>query len=346
MDCQEAKQRLNSTNLFSDKELLKHLENCSECAHHSNAARLLNKAFLAMDREYKNETTPLNIVQSNVIEKLKYETNKKRGFMTQIKNEVSRRPKLAAGFVLTVAVFLFITLVPFSYTRIVGYEIAFSNVGPLEDGQLQKIDDELLKLGLNDVSVKVANSNINISPLPNRAIAENVAIHINSMIRKSVNLQIRTITEMVSGSLYAQVLEKNRTIEIDAKGKSTDEIREEIMQKLIAEGFSNPEVTVDKSGDSIIDIHVNMTDSSENKMRQAEFELQISEDSDSFEIPVMEKSSGELDIDMEGKTDAEIKALIEEKLAREGKEGAVVNVKSRPDGKKEITVDFEKKITK
>lgn len=346
MHCQRAKRLLNNNREFSDKELLEHLKNCPECTREADAARLLNKAFQEAGEKYKNKATSLHIIQSNVIQKLKNDSIKKRGFMTQIRSEVNRRPKLAAGFILTIAVFLFITLVPFSYTRFVGYEVAFSNVGHLEDEQLQEIDDGLLALGFKDISVDVANSAINISDIPSTAMAEEVVIFVNSMIGKTINSQIRTVFETVSGSLYAQVLEKNRTIEIDAKGKSTDEIREDVTQKLIAKGFSDPEVSVKKLGDSIIDIYVNMKDSTENKMRQAAFELRISENSDRFEIPVMEKESADLDIDTEGKTNAEIKAEIEAKLAREGKEGAKVEVISRPDGKKEIKVDFDKEIIK
>jgi len=318
MDCRKAKQRLNKSGAFSDKEFLEHLESCPDCTREANAARLLDKSFQAVGQEYENEVTPLSTIQSKVTEKIKNDSKKEIGIMTQIKNEVSRRPKLVAGLALAITVFLFITLVPFSYTRIVGYDVAFSDVGELEKEQL----------------------------LPTRAAAEEVTILINSIIGKAINSQIKAITETVSGSLYAQALEKKRTIEINARGKSSDEIREEIRRKLIAEGFSDPEVFIEIVGDSVIDISVKMSDTDTKNTTEGVLELKISADTDSFEMPVMEKVSDELKIDMEGKTDAEIKAEIEEKLAREGKEGAKVEVITRPDGQKEIRIEIEKEIEK
>jgi len=346
MDCRKAKQRLNKSGAFSDKEFLEHLESCPDCTREANAARLLDKSFQTVGQEYENEATPLSTIQSKVTEKIKNDLKKEIGIMTQIKNEVSRRPKLVAGLALAITVFLFITLVPFSYTRIVGYDVAFSDVGELEKEQLRQIDNGLSALGFNNISINGSNSSISITGLPTRAAAEEVTILINSIIGKAINSQIKAITETVSGSLYAQALEKKRTIEINARGKSSDEIREEIRRKLIAEGFSDPEVFIEIVGDSVIDISVKMSDTDTKNTTEGVLELKISADTDSFEMPVMEKVSDELKIDMEGKTDAEIKAEIEEKLAREGKEGAKVEVITRPDGQKEIRIEIEKEIEK
>lgn len=346
MDCREAKRRLNNPELLPDEELLKHLENCPDCNREADAAKLLNEAFLSAEDDLNIETTPLTFIRSKIENSNIISTKKERGIMAQIKDQARRRPKLTAGFVLTFAAFLFITLVPFSYTKIVGYEIAFSNVGDLENDQLMKINKGIMALGYDDVSIEANRSGITVSKLSSRLAAAEVLILVNSIVENAINSRIQTVTEKVSGSLYAQALDKRKTIEINAKDKTTDEIKDEIKRKLIAEGFTDPEIAIRKEGDSIIDVRIKISDSTENKMQKGALELKISADTDSFELPVMERSSEELDIDMEGKTDAEIKAAIEEKLAREGKEGATVEVITTPDGEREIKVKLEKEVIK
>lgn len=139
----------------------------------------------------------------------------------------------------------------------------------------------------------------------------------------------------------AQVNEKQRTIEIHAKGKTSDEISDEIRQKLIEEGFSDPKVDVSRSEDSTIKINLNLSDSAMGNATEGILELKISADVETFEMPVMDKAPGKLDIDVDGKTDEEVKALIEEKLAKEGKEGAEVKVTTTLEGKREIKVEIK-----
>jgi len=138
-----------------------------------------------------------------------------------------------------------------------------------------------------------------------------------------------------------QVSEKQKTIEIQAKGKTSDEISDEIRQKLIEEGFSDPKVDVTRSEDSTIKINLNLSDSAMENATQGILELKISVDAETFEMPVMDKAPGKLDIDVEGKTDEEVKALIEEKLAKAGKEGAEVKVTTTQEGKREIKIEIK-----
>ena len=344
MHCREARNRLNNKYGLSDEEFLNHLRSCPACARDADAAGLLDKAFILANKGGNDKPTSFESVKLAVMKR--YENNiKERSVMDQIKDQINQRPKLAAGFILALIAFLFITLVPFSYTRIAGYEVIQSGVADasnLENGNFEKA---MAAIGYGDAQVEFNGKDIIVSNLPTRASAREVAVLMDSIIGSAREQIINTITQRISGSILAQVLEKQRTIEIDIKGKTTEEIREQIRQKLIAEGFMNPEIDVRADSDGVIDVYVKVArDTLDNKMEKA-LELKITADTDSFDLPLMESSIEErFDIDTEGKTNEEIKAEIEQKLAAEGKEGAVVKVTTRPDGKKEITVDLEKKV--
>ncbi len=252
----------------------------------------------------------------------------------------NRRPRLFAGFGLALFVFLFATLVPFPYTRTVGYTLSFNNVVNVESQTIDQLTSLLGTMGYNDVHVMADAGYFKLSGLPTRQAAREAALAFQKLTGNNAEPIIAPNTQRVSGSLYAQVVDKQRTIEIDAAGKSDAEIQNEITLQLTNAGYqSNVTVTTDASGER--NIKVDLSRQAGDTTRQEKLNIITKGDgtgSDKIGIalPI------ELKVETEGKTDAQIIQEVKDKLAAEGITNPEVSVTVGADGKKKIEVKVQK----
>ncbi len=265
----------------------------------------------------------------------------KESIMSIMKSQINRRSGLVTGLSLAVLVFLFITLVPFSYTTTIGYDLAYTNLGGINitPGQLPKA---LAALGYDNVEIKFDGDNCLFSGLPDKHAAREVAIAFKALTGFQAEPQVRPITGVVSGSLFAQVKEKLH-IEVETEGKSDQQIADEIRQKLSAV-YANPTVTVTSSGGErqitmdINDSGVNAAGDSTCDVKRIELHVGDT-DNISFETPAGVSCAN---LNIEGMTDAEIEAAVRAKLAEEGENVESVDITTNADGKKEIKIKVEK----
>ncbi len=348
MHCKEVIYRINK-NLPPDEsgEMLRHLERCPNCARAYQAEQKLHGAFRTVKENNENLSTPLSSIRHRVNERSESAT--KESIMSKIKYQANLRPGLLVGLSLAVFVFLFVTLVPFSYTTTVGYELTCTMPTGNINISLDNLGKAMNAVGLDDVSVVREDNVCIIGSLPDKTAARKASIVFTALTGTENDYDIRPIVGTVSGSLFAQAINKY-TVEVETTGKSDSEIAEEIRQQLTTSGIADAQVNVSTIGGDEYKIDISSSsggpDSGTESESVIELKLKSGEDKISFDAPESPGTPEDLNLDFENMTDAEIKDAVEAKLAAEGKEGANVEVITRADGKREINVSFEKEETR
>lgn len=342
MRCKEVILLISESAGKPDREVAEHLKACPACARAAEAAGVLERVLQTAREQDNVPVTPIADIREK-IEALVVERGRKtreESLMAKLKNQINTRPALVTGLGLAVAVFLFITLVPFSYTQTVGYDLVFSGIKPEVDVAAVRgeIENAIAALGYNNVVVDIGPEECVILNLPSWRATREATIAFAGITGFTGEAIVKPVLEMVSGSLYAQVMAKYR-IDVDTEGKSDEELAEEIRLKLISEGAVDPVVTVSTAGGEC-SISVNMGEEAEGESRREMIEIRLGDSGDiSFGAPC------DLDIEQieaEGKTDAEIKAEIESRLAEQGQTGAKVEVTTDAEGKREVKICVEK----
>lgn len=339
MNCRKARLLLNNKDAIINMELIKHLKNCPSCAREVHASEILESALRHERGAQPAPETPFNILRAKVDALSTRRTIKEKTIMSRIKNQLARRPRLVAGFGLALVAFLFVTLFPFSYTRTVGYTVSFNNIGSLATQTSEPLAKVLSSMGYKDVNIMITDEEFKITGLPTRDAAREASLAFQKLAGISAEPLINKVTEKASGSLYAQALEKQRTIEIDAAGKSDSEIQAELTQKLSEAGYqANVSVTTDPSGERkvLIDMSKEAGDTTEKE----NMIINCKDGGDSGKVSVGLPIP--LKVETEGKTDDQIIQEMKAKLAEQGITDAEVTVSPGPDGKKRVEVKVQK----
>ena len=346
MNCRKARLLLNNKNVVMDMELIKHLKICPSCAREAHASEILESALRHERKAQPSPETPFNILRAKVDVLSTQRTNQEKSIMSGIKNQFARRPRLVAGFGLALIAFLFVTLFPFSYTRTIGYTVSFSNVGDIANQISEPLVKVLNSMGYNDINIVLTAAQrsaeaeeFKITGLPTRESAREASQAFQKLAGISAEPLINKVTEKTSGSLYAQALDKQRTIEIDAAGKSDPEIEAELTQKLTEAGYQgNVSVTTSPSGER--QVVVSMSKEAGDTSEQEQLMINCKDSGDSGKIGIGLPIP--LKIETEGKTDDQIIQEVKAKLAEQGITDAEITVSPGPDGKKMIEVKVQK----
>jgi hypothetical protein len=339
MRCKKAKRLIDRQDTDLDPKLREHILGCPACARALGARRLMEKSFLSARSQKQDPATPFSVIQqkiSNLAEAKKETEN----IMSKIRMRMAARPKMLTGLGLAVIAFLVVMLVPFPYTTTVGYQLSYSNLDNASQISADRLREALRVLGYGNSIVDISGDNCLISNLPDRQAAKAAAAAFAVVACNVANPDVKPITKTVSGSLLAQALNIFR-IEVDTEGKSDSEIAEEIRQKLAADGFVDAQVSVTSEGDQR-EVTVNISQDKNGRELAKHLNLVLGRsDSIAFNSP---KTLDDIEIDTENKTDAQIKAEMEARLAQAGILGAQVEVITTPEGKKEIKVTMEKTV--
>lgn len=352
MDCKKAMQQLNDADgrpsrpNRHDPELARHLEACPACARAARAAKIIDGAFKAAASGPEESVTPFAVLRSRIEQKTA-KNQKEFSLMEKAQNIFSMRPKLYAGLGVAVAVFLFLTLVPFSYTITTGFEAVAENVLQSQMISAERLVSAMNTLGYENASVKLTRSpegyNYRVGNLPDWTAGRQAAA-VLAALTGAPDVQVVPTREKVSGSLYARATDDRvHIIEISTNGGTEEQIEQDIAAQLTAAGFLSPQVDVTITADGITQISLSGERSTNDGNGQGEDVIEINikgTDDMSFEVPAMD-SPPALNIDTEGKTDAQIKAEVEAKLAAQGITGAVVEIETGPDGQKKVKITRE-----
>jgi hypothetical protein len=324
MRCKEVIRRLNEGSVV-DGEMQQHLANCPSCAKEAEAAGMLKSAFSAEART-DHTTTPISHVQARVMA----EFGKERTLMSTIADRIKNRPRIVTGTAVAFAFLIIATLVPFTYEKTVGYEATFAGIAPEEALPPSGIVEAAVSLGYDGVNVNMrdygSNVQYTVSGLPTSEAAREIKAMLSLLVGSDCKLTLKPVKQKVSGTLYAQVRDKLVEIKVDATGKSDAEIEAEIESRLAEAGATNSEVNVSTSADGERSIDVSLDADGESTWK-----IEVG---DGTSDPMCQG----LDFSIDGMTDAEAKAYLEQQLRAKGVENPDVTVMTGPDGQRKIMV--------
>lgn len=208
MHCREARRRMTEAAGQYDKEMVEHLLSCPDCSHAADAAGLLERLLEAAPKDKEavlpfaafRERVETAAIQQTVWEKI----------MSQIQYQYRTRPRLLTGLGLTAFVFLVLTLIPFSYDRVVGYDIHVAGIPGGGAPSPELVAAGMTAIGRGDITVAAGETTGDYRVLGNITEPEaRVIAKIMARIARSVEEpQLKAIRKAISGTLYAQVAEK------------------------------------------------------------------------------------------------------------------------------------------
>lgn len=223
MRCKEVRQWMNAGEGTPSPAIVRHIADCPSCAREVHADSSLKELFSALRPDEQvaspavfRERAEAAAAEQSVMEKI----------MLSIKDQASLRPRLLAGAALAVAAFLFVTLVPFSFTHTAGYVVSVEDTVENEQVTVEDVEKAIEAAEVSDVAVVVTRAgDINtytISELPNLKIANRVALAIRKSVDRAIELHVEPNIKVMSGPIYAQVVrqvvkekEKPRRIKLE-----------------------------------------------------------------------------------------------------------------------------------
>jgi len=254
-----------------DRDVDEHIRTCSSCKRAAEAALMMQNALNAA--RGAEPVLPLSAVRERVEAAAKrYELKTPlEKLMSKINEACHARPRLWAGLGAALAVFLFLTLVPFSYSRTVGYQVTISGVGGNLNISPELLAATLSTVGYDNISVSKSANNgggeYTFANISTQEEAEDVAETFTVFAANSGQPEVKPIRENVTWSLLAQAVDrvadvkpkklkmhfdKNKIIinqeEIDGTIFSVDlsdkQVQEAIETVLTHHGFSLDDITV------------------------------------------------------------------------------------------------------
>jgi hypothetical protein len=162
MRCAQARQRLIASHgdAGDDRELIHHLQNCAACAAFARAERALGRDLAAAAADEGLDDMPLSDIRSRVesrLSELAHPKFKEVFLMSAALRQIKRRPTLSFSMAAFVIILFVATLVPFSFTRTVGYEVAIAGVDRDLAVDTSKVSSLLNALGVKDAAVTVGD---------------------------------------------------------------------------------------------------------------------------------------------------------------------------------------------
>jgi hypothetical protein len=212
------------------------------------------------------ETTDLDRLRQSVGTRLARNRRKDIPLMANIVRTLSTRRRLGIGLATAVAVLAFLTLVPFPYEIVVGYNLAYADLDPSVQLDTDAYVAGLAEFGYSNVSVSWNQFgdklSYKVTGLPSEQAAENAAAVFATMTGVDATPGIQPVRKTVSGSLCAQAFEHMFRVEVTTDGKTQEEIIAEIKAKLAAQGAENSDViiTTDDDGNMQMQIEIEPAD--------------------------------------------------------------------------------------
>ncbi|UCC79165.1 MAG: zf-HC2 domain-containing protein, partial [Candidatus Zixiibacteriota bacterium] len=186
MRCRDVKRRLNEAGCL-DTEIQEHLRECPECGSEYEALKTLDSAFETARSEEGLPQTPFNDLKT-ALEQLSPQV-KENSIMAKIKNKINRHPRFSFGIAISIFVFAFIILVPISYEKTVGYELALSGIGSGDSTNKEMAADIVTALGYGEAafSFEVDGNRVkyHIRGIPSKKAAKEISSAISSLLRST-----------------------------------------------------------------------------------------------------------------------------------------------------------------
>jgi hypothetical protein len=339
MRCDEAKRRMTEGRL-DDPAIAEHIHTCAACAKLVAADRQLSRLLHDAVEAETAPTTPIGVIRQRIETIAATGQRKDSKFMSTLFTQFRIHPRLGWGLAAAVVVFLFVSLVPFSYQRIAGYEstVAFSSPVTITPEHLKSA---LAATGLADIKVGLELNNgqsvFHLKSLPSKLAARQAVAVINSLAGAKGESHITPVYETISASLYAQARDRVINIEIDGAGKTDAQLESEIASKLTEAGLTADQVSVTTGSDGSRQISVTASTNSQDTGDSTKIELNVKGDSNiGFNMNMLSPEEAK------NMTDAELKAAVQAKLAAQGITNADVVITTDANGKRDVEVKAQK----
>ncbi|MFH2036096.1 MAG: hypothetical protein ABIJ45_06805 [Candidatus Zixiibacteriota bacterium] len=333
MNCKDVKKKIRRDVVISS-EIMEHFKSCPSCAQMAQSSLLLQDILKS-----HNETYPVTPIEE-LITKIEKLALPKETFMSKVKEQIDNRPKLIYGMGFAIFLFLFITLVPFSYKINAGYDLIVGNDQQIEISR-EQIDLIIFKIGLNDIGIEHSGNQLIFTGLSEKQDAIKIATALDIILQNKFEYKINPVYNTISGSLYAQVKDKIK-VNVESEGKTLEQMAQEIEEQLSKFYSAVNAIVVEEDGNRRIQVRVSKEE--DGKKNEQLFELYIEAEPDediTFEISTLAKAN-KLDIDMEGKSDDEIISEVKAKLEEQGQPDADVTITTNQDGKREINIKVDR----
>jgi|GEM_PF-2626039 len=217
---------------------------------HNLADRILDQAFDS-ERRSAHPEIPLVYMRARVESRLA-DKQEEMSIMARLISLMTMRRRLATGIGIAIAVVLFVTLVPLPYSVMSGYKvnIAASPLAVIDPTQYVNV---LNKLGISTASINVQASSdattVTIDGLKTKDDARKAIAAFTPLTGVVPKASIEAVKTPVSGTLFAQALQKIFRAEIQISGKSDAEIEAEVTRQVQAQGGTVNSVQVQRSAD-------------------------------------------------------------------------------------------------
>jgi hypothetical protein len=337
MRCDEARKRMTEGKL-DDPVIAEHINTCAACAKLAAADQQLNRLLREVVDAETAPTTPISIVRQRIETIAAGGQRKDSRIMSTLFTQFRIHPRLGWGLALAVALFLFVSLVPFSYQRIAGYEstVAFNSEVQIAPEHLKSalaaIGQTGIKVGLE---LTDAGSVFHLKGLVSQLAARQVVAVINSLAGAKGESQITPVYETISASLYAQAREHFISIEIDGSGMTDAEMENEISAKLTAAGLTPGQISVTTGPDGSRQVSISTSCDSGTTGDTCQVQLNIKGDSKFGLMMLNGQDNGNM-------TDEELKADVRARLAERGITAADIVITTDASGKRRVEVKAQK----
>lgn len=268
---------------LDDPAITEHFHTCAACAKLAAADRQLSQLLREVIDAKMAPTTPISIIRQRT-ETIAAEGQRKDSrIMSTLFSQFRIHPRLGWGLVLAVALFLFVSLVPFSYQRVTGYDanVAFADLS--REIPKENLQNALATIGQSDAKIELEQQNsrniYRVSGLSSELAARQLVAVLNVLAGTKGHSEIIPVLETVSASLFAQIRDKVIVIEVDGAGKSDAELESEITLKLTEAGLTADQVSVTTGSDGTREINLTTSIDSQKAGDTTRIELKIGGDS-------------------------------------------------------------------
>jgi hypothetical protein len=354
MRCKEVK-RLIDKKAEINEAMTAHIKTCPECARALEAASLMQKSLKTRSDTKISETTPLFMIRQQ-IEKLTKRQTGKVSIMAKIKSNIKTRPKLITGFGVALIAIFVLTIIPFSYTVTVGYDLEVKDLDDTYEQAKENYVKALDVLGYEKSEFKKVRDKYVVTNLPNERAVLEASYALSAVTGYSGEADVNPVRVKKAATLYAQAKdvyvstrEKEKgakvlspevmsRIKIDIEGQTDEEIKRTILAKLEELGLEGVDIMIRSSG---------------NKGDRFVGEIKAYKDSEEFytisvvlkdidDLDVLEfRKALEVELDVEGKSDEEIETMLKERFDKNGYRDVEIRVETDENGRKRAVVKLK-----